>query len=41
MPFWQPRFYDRIVRDERELNAICEYIRRNPAQWEDDEENQN
>ncbi len=23
---WQPRFYDRIIRNERELNAIRNYI---------------
>lgn len=31
---WQPRFYDRIIRDERELNAIRKYIEDNPIQWE-------
>ena len=27
---WQPRYYDRIIRDERELDAVREYIRNNP-----------
>jgi REP element-mobilizing transposase RayT len=33
---WQPRFYDHIIRDEKGLNAIREYIHNNPAQWEYD-----
>ncbi len=31
---WQPRYYDRIIRDERELCAIREYIRMNPKRFE-------
>ena len=31
---WQPRFYDRIIRNERELNAIRNYIGQNPLRWE-------
>ena len=27
---WQTRFYDRIVRNQNELNAIVEYIENNP-----------
>ena len=33
---WQSRFYDRIVRNERELIAIRKYIEDNPLQWEVD-----
>jgi REP element-mobilizing transposase RayT len=33
---WQSRFYDHIIRDEKGLNAIREYIHNNPAQWEYD-----
>jgi REP element-mobilizing transposase RayT len=36
---WQPRFYDRIVRDENALVEIQAYILNNPNTWEDDEEN--
>jgi REP element-mobilizing transposase RayT len=36
---WQERFYDRIVRGERSLNAIREYIRDNPRKWAMDGEN--
>ncbi len=31
---WQSRFYDRIIRNERELNAIRNYIEQNPLRWE-------
>jgi REP element-mobilizing transposase RayT len=30
---WQTRYYDRIVRDEDELNRIRLYIKDNPADW--------
>jgi putative transposase len=33
---WQPRFYDHIVRDNRELFAIRQYIKNNPAHWSND-----
>ena len=38
-PFWQSRFYDRIIRNENELNHIREYIINNPLQWETDKNN--
>jgi hypothetical protein len=28
-----------VVRNERELTAIREYIQANPTQWDDDENN--
>lgn len=31
---WQPRFYDRIIRNERELYNIRKYIEQNPMKWE-------
>lgn len=34
---WQRSFYDRIIRDEKELNAIRRYIIENPINWPDDE----
>ena len=37
---WQSRFYDRIIRNERELNAIRNYIQQNPFQWELDSDNE-
>jgi len=36
MDVWQPRFFDRIVRDENELRRIRTYIRNNPARWKID-----
>jgi REP element-mobilizing transposase RayT len=33
---WQRGFYDRVIRNDRELNAIREYIDQNPARWERD-----
>lgn len=31
---WQAGFYDRIIRNETELNKIREYIQNNPKMWE-------
>jgi REP element-mobilizing transposase RayT len=37
IPFeWQSRYHDRIIRDEKELNAIRQYIINNPSKWKDD-----
>lgn len=33
---WQTRFYDRIVRNDCELNSIREYIINNPVNWKND-----
>jgi len=30
---WQPRFHDRIIRNEGELNRIRQYIKDNPNNW--------
>lgn len=38
-PVWQRNYYERIIRNERELNAIREYIQNNPANWPSDTEN--
>jgi REP element-mobilizing transposase RayT len=38
-PVWQRNYYERVVRNERELNAIREYIRANPLSWHLDREN--
>lgn len=32
--FWQRNFYDHIVRNEKEFDRICEYIKLNPINWE-------
>jgi REP element-mobilizing transposase RayT len=34
---WQPRFYDHIIRNEKDLHRIRTYIKNNPIKWEIDE----
>ncbi len=36
---WQRGYYDRIVRNETEFNAIQAYIQQNPARWMEDRNN--
>jgi len=36
---WQPRFYDHIIRTEKSYLEIKQYIRNNPRNWSEDEEN--
>lgn len=36
---WQPRFYDRIIRNEKELLNIRRYIEQNPLKWEFEKNN--
>ena len=36
---WQRSFYDRIIRDERELAVLWDYIESNPGRWAEDHEN--
>ena len=31
--FWQSRFYDRIIRNKKELYNIRKYIEQNPLKW--------
>lgn len=38
---WQPAYYDRIVRNDDELNRIRVYIANNPGKWVDDRNNAN
>jgi len=37
LPLWQRNYYERVIRDEEELNTIRQYIADNPEQWKDDE----
>lgn len=37
--FWQKDFYEHVVRDERDMARIREYIVNNPLQWSIDKEN--
>ncbi len=41
LSLWQRNFYERIIRNEKELNSIRHYIDNNPAKWADDENNPN
>ena len=36
---WQRNYYEHIIRNERELNRIREYIQNNPLRWQFDREN--
>ena len=36
---WQRNYYERIIRNEKELDAICRYIESNPLNWAEDDEN--
>ena len=38
-PVWQRSYYDRIIRNENELQQIREYIRNNPINWHLDRNN--
>ena len=38
-PVWQRGYHERVVRDERELGALREYVMSNPAAWDADPEN--
>lgn len=37
--FWQHNYYEHIVRNDRELNAIRQYIIDNPINWKMDRDN--
>lgn len=36
---WQRNYYEHIIRNERDYQALYEYILANPMNWEKDEEN--
>jgi putative transposase len=38
-PVWQRSFYDRVIRNEKELNTIRDYIINNPLKWASDKKN--
>lgn len=33
---WQRNYYEHVIRNEKELNKIIEYITNNPLNWEND-----
>ena len=37
---WQPRYHDRIIRNENEFYRIKNYIFNNPQNWEKDKLNE-
>ena len=41
IPVWQRNYYERVIRDDEELNRIRQYTVDNPAHWEEDRENPN
>jgi putative transposase len=38
---WQRNYFERVVRDQKELSDTCRYIFENPLMWDKDEENPN
>lgn len=36
---WQSRFHDHLLRGDKVISAVREYIRNNPANWEADKDN--
>lgn len=38
-PFWQRGFYEHLIRDEKSLGRIRDYIATNPLRWQLDREN--
>ncbi len=38
-PVWQRNYYEHVVRTERDLDSIRDYIGNNPANWPTDREN--
>ena len=36
---WQRDYYDRVIRGEKDLSEIRQYIQDNPAKWHEDAEN--
>jgi REP element-mobilizing transposase RayT len=39
VPIWQRGYFERVVRNERECDAIRAYIAGNPANWQRDKDN--
>ena len=39
-PVWQRNYYEHIIRDDKELLHVREYIAYNPLLWIEDEDNQ-
>lgn len=39
VPVWQRNYYERVIRNEQELDGVRQYIADNPAKWAEDNEN--
>ena len=37
--FWQRNYYEHVIRNEKELDAVRRYVLENPARWECDRQN--
>jgi len=40
-PAWGRNYYEHVIRNDRELNRVRDYIISNPARWVTDKENPN
>lgn len=40
-PVWHRNFYEHVIRNEKDLELIREYIANNPRKWDEDENNPN
>ena len=40
-PLWQRNYYERVIRNDEELDRVREYIVYNPMRWDTDSENPN
>ena len=38
---WQRSYYEHVIRDDGEMNVVCEYIAANPLRWLEDQKNPN
>jgi putative transposase len=38
-PVWQRNYYERVIRDDNELQRVRRYILDNPAKWAEDPNN--
>jgi putative transposase len=39
VPVWQRNYFERVIRNEKELYTIRKYIQMNPLQWDSDKDN--
>ena len=36
---WQRNYYEHVIRDEKDLDRIRDYVQANPDNWDEDKEN--